>query len=685
VKPWLLASLLLVVLLLVSNYPLLVGRAAPNWDAADFFGPQFSLVSDHARHGRLLMWNPWVAAGSPDFAEPEFGTTSPLLLFIALLIPHPEAGFLTYWFLLWAIGSVGMLFLARYFGAPLWAALVVALGYTASGFYIGHAEHTSSICSIAYLPWILLLFDKALRQHAYWPAVQAGILYGLSALGGYPMFTIVTPGFLALWALGRAWPAKTFAHAAIALMISVGIGALVCSPAYFAFLNDTHGYSDRIGPRSRIESTSSNVLPVGALSTLSSPYLALENSDPHHLWPESDISMVGVYFGVLPLAFALAGIRRYPWVALLALFFLACALGNQLPLRGWLYDLLPPTRYFRNPALFREYVILLLCILASLAAQHWPSIRRALLPVSIALAISAFLAFFITVHGRAEIPDGITFALSHLAIVWIALVVVAYFRNSHAMVGLAIFDFVATIVISWPMLFTTATLPWWQTENREHSAVLDLSQHGLDRISRPPERVGDYPQSRNVTLKIAVFDTYVTMTNRFHAQFVQDPALSSLALGSDRIWFSSNPVSMPASDQAFTLFKDAVDRNSAAPPLVLHTTEAQNAGALSGSSGKAAITDLSYRANSLAFHYQAPSAGWLMITDRWATGWQATVNGVAAPILRADFIFRAVHVNLGPNTIEMRYKPKYFAFTLALSWGTLAALAALQLRRTRHG
>ena len=97
-----------------------------------------------------------------------------------------------------------MLWLTRYIGSPAWGGLIVALGYVTSGFYTANAEHTSSICSIAFLPWILWRFDKAIQTDSYWPGVQAGVLYGLSALGGYPEFTILTPGFLMLWGIGRA-------------------------------------------------------------------------------------------------------------------------------------------------------------------------------------------------------------------------------------------------------------------------------------------------------------------------------------------------------------------------------------------------------------------------------------------------------------------------------------------------
>src|SRR5258706_14390526 len=38
--------------------PLLLGRVSPQWDADGQFAPYFSLLADHARTGRPLLWSP---------------------------------------------------------------------------------------------------------------------------------------------------------------------------------------------------------------------------------------------------------------------------------------------------------------------------------------------------------------------------------------------------------------------------------------------------------------------------------------------------------------------------------------------------------------------------------------------------------------------------------------------------
>lgn len=63
-----------------------------------------------------------------------------------------------------------------------------------------------------------------------------------------------------------------------------------------------------------------------------------------------------------------------------------------------------------------------------------------------------------------------------------------------------------------------------------------------------------------------------------------------------------------------------------------------------------------------------------MLSDTWYPGWQATVDGEPADILRANYAFRAVRLDAGEHTVEMIYRP-----TLVLVGGavSLVALALL--------
>ncbi len=80
--------------------------------------------------------------------------------------------------------------------------------------------------------------------------------------------------------------------------------------------------------------------------------------------------------------------------------------------------------------------------------------------------------------------------------------------------------------------------------------------------------------------------------------------------------------------------------------------------------------------------------GYLVLTDTYYPGWQATVDGEPAEILPADHAFRAVGLEAGEHTVVFEYTPLSFRLGAWISGGTglllIAALAAewLTTRKT---
>src|SRR2546421_4913308 len=70
---------------------------------------------------------------------------------------------------------------------------------------------------------------------------------------------------------------------------------------------------------------------------------------------------------------------------------------------------------------------------------------------------------------------------------------------------------------------------------------------------------------------------------------------------------------------------------------------------------------IKYDPETLIADVDAPAAGWLVVTDRWARSWKATVNEKATPVSCGDFIFRAVPVSAGHNRVAFRYEPRAMA------------------------
>lgn len=78
----------------------------------------------------------------------------------------------------------------------------------------------------------------------------------------------------------------------------------------------------------------------------------------------------------------------------------------------------------------------------------------------------------------------------------------------------------------------------------------------------------------------------------------------------------------------------------------------------------------------------------LVLTDTFAPGWVARVDGREVPILRADYMFRAVAVPAGTHDVVFSYEPAALRVGLAVAAGTLCIivgmLAASLRRRLRE-
>jgi MYXO-CTERM domain-containing protein len=87
---------------------------------------------------------------------------------------------------------------------------------------------------------------------------------------------------------------------------------------------------------------------------------------------------------------------------------------------------------------------------------------------------------------------------------------------------------------------------------------------------------------------------------------------------------------------------------------------------------------------SLTIRAHANAAGVLVVSETWYPGWRATVDGVPAPLLRADYAFRGVALAAGDHVVELRYRSRPTEIGLGLSGLGLLGLGGLGLLRRRQ-
>ncbi|MCP4662754.1 MAG: YfhO family protein [bacterium] len=666
--------------------------------------------------------------GRPDCADPQVGAFSPINVTVGLLTGGSLSGFVFYWLLMWWLGGVGVLLLAWEMRAPAWGAGLGALAYATSGVFTSHAEHTTIVVAMALLPWIVWRLDVALRRDSRLAAAQAGAIWGLSALAGYPGLVIVTGFYLGLWTTGRILIAerpaadhrghppehsdrrRRLSVATVSWLIFLLIGVLVLAPTYVAFFSEGEGYSDRVEKLSKEIAVERGALHPGAVATFASPYLALVKLVNSELWSDTDPSMTSIYVSLVALALAWAALWNRPraawrwWLCGLAVFFLLTAMGRAFPLRGWLYDFFIPMRFFRHSPIFRGYYIFSMIVLAlfaarDLAAADPAAARRCWRRLGVVVPGLGLLAMvaIVSVARVAETSDSLVTAMAWTLVLSLGACMVAVLGPAGGrappwiapwlLVAICAGDAWVSVRFSRWLIQSPDTGPWQQA-TAAHQAELDLTANGLDRLATSPYGVPGH-DNRNLLSKKPTIENEDPFTSFFQRRWNSIPELRDAAVGSDRIWFSPHAVEIEPTRQAFFVFERRA-RELGVPPLVVHprgsrsvigpSPDARGIASL-GAMQRIPVKLASYGPNELSFTFATPRDGWLLVTDRFAAGWKVWLDGEEGEMVRGNFLFRAVEVRQGSHRVVFRYQPRGFPGLLVVSWGILLGIALAGPRR----
>jgi hypothetical protein len=87
--------------------------------------------------------------------------------------------------------------------------------------------------------------------------------------------------------------------------------------------------------------------------------------------------------------------------------------------------------------------------------------------------------------------------------------------------------------------------------------------------------------------------------------------------------------------------------------------------------------------NHVSLTAGVPQEGFLLLNEVYYPGWEATVDGQPAEILRASGIFRSLFLPPGNHHIEFRFRPQYFTWGVGISLLTLACCLALAVGNCR--
>ena len=89
--------------------------------------------------------------------------------------------------------------------------------------------------------------------------------------------------------------------------------------------------------------------------------------------------------------------------------------------------------------------------------------------------------------------------------------------------------------------------------------------------------------------------------------------------------------------------------------------------------------------NRSVYEIDAPVEGVLVFSELWFPHWKATVDGREAPVLRADFAFRGLHLTPGHHEVEFTYHSPWLRTGFIVALASAVGLVLLCLAYARFG
>jgi hypothetical protein len=687
--------------------------------------------------GQVPLWNPMILSGAPFAADPLSGLYYPPNWLAIVLNPGVAFNLLAWLHIAW--GGLGMWKLGRTLGIRSGPAIVAGLAFAGMPKLIGHfgLGHVSLVFAVYWTPWVLLAFEKAVREMNGRRLASAALAGG--ALG--MVFLIDPRWYLPSALLSGAFAVWRFAHSQIGSTGENADGAAAqdLGPSQHIIENrqgeissaekgDSGSQQSQAlgeGPRkasnirgegaSWTRAASSLVIaglmslavaailavPLGEFVSLSTrANLSLAQSTalrlpPEHLlnalapeyagWPEWQI-----YAGVVVLFLALATLPsrapgRWFWVGVV-IFSLILALGDLTPIYGLMSALVPGFGQLRVPPRSLFISSFALAMLAGMGLDQMLKGRanlRQLRVIGAALAgISLVLGLSLLLRNLAALQSAAFFvsaALIGLAAIW---------------TGISIRKRSLGSIVGWCLLI-----------------VLDLSLVNLSTVEVRPapdlERVRAGPESGNpraFSPSYSLPQPAAAVAGLELADGINPLQLASYsAYMSQATGFSEDEYSVtlppfvdPGAKWAFkpdlALMGDlAISQIVSAYPIEHTDLEFErmeqgryyyrnpHARPRAWIDGGGPVEVVERTPNRIVMRATGP--GTLVASEIAYPGWEVTIDGATAPLDTYAGLLRAVELSSGEHEVEFAFRPNSLRAGALVTLIGLIVLASFWIRR----
>jgi len=703
--------------------------------------PARVLIGQMWARGEVPLWTRQLGGGYPIGA----GLIGDPIGGIAFTLLPPAAALSAFLIFVLLCAAHGVYSLSRHLGASIGAAVFAGTAFAGSGYFVAQLRHLSILGTVAWLPWGLLLVDRALGSKTGTTRLSLatrlhtlgllGLVVAIQALSGFPQslyISCLTYGLygacvLLPWAVRERKPSFALLlvlGAAAAVAFGALVGSLTVMP--LKELADSGGRNAETAWQLAQQHRYRYV----DILNFFVPYINGDASN-RTFRGRSPFWEVYGYAGLLTVLLGLASLlvaRRHPRVPLLALVLglsLLVVLGPTTPAFQFLWTYLPGFSMFRFPTRFLVVVTLMLVLLASLALtslqrhlrKRWPKPWRGVEGLDRSKVFVAATVLLLVLdlfqHQRRQNPfvDASTWLRPPPSAVYVKQ------QNPQALV-------LSPAHMAFHMrAFTEAK--GWQTLDHYYrlrgalapnlAPLWDLSSIDLYSGASPtPWRQvwGDHNASPLAATGISLSLTgmelssgYLGIARTFGVTHllaphpIVNPELPPAKVFADgthvyelagkRSYWATSALSLP-SDQhaAAALAQLDLLREHA---VILGPEVGPDQAALPPRGGGSPVTiDLSTR--HVRVDVGCCSGGYLVLADTYYPGWTATIDGHPAELLRANVAGRAVRLPANARHVDFRYEPAVYeaalfssgaSLLLLLLWLFLCRVARARLGHTR--
>jgi hypothetical protein len=707
------------------------GRLLAPGDGSWYFLPLYGLAARIWESGAVPVWNQYAFSGSPLLAVGGAGVFYPPNLAFLLLPDFTAYNLLVV--LNFALAGTGAFLLARRLCHDDVAAAVAGIAFGLSGFMFGHLAHSSMSAAAAWLPWAFLGFE--LLRTRVTPArltLAAGALAFTALAGHFQVFAIAAfaIGLYALTLVALEWRiarARPFLLLLGVLVVAVGLAAVQLVPTA-AILGDTLRSSQSY------EQATSYSFSLSHLPLLLFPYLfgnqvAASPFDAPYTGDWNLTELAG-YPGLAVLVLAVAGLgaagrdKRVVALAVTGALALVIALGGTTPI-GRLVHALPIYGDIRAWARYALVIDLVVALLAAygvaLMRSGAPAARRAAC-IRACVAAGALVVAAVVLPQLPGVADHVADGRAGtLAVVVPALAavtaagccVLAIRRAGIAAVAIcsvALLDPILSFggFFDWRhpppfelarTAFSPATpAPWGRLRDAsggiDRYVIVDSNfthETDLKEIGSlngyDPLAPRDYAQAvgrMNYLGEIAspadVLRPSGHVLDLLRATVVVEPAAGGSTRGRER---------SPRLPEAFLVGATRrVSRTEALAAIHGRTPGFDPAAVALVEEDCAECADLTRPGRAgrvLSTHWghgevevevAADRPALLSVSQAWFPGWEATVDGSRASVLRADALLTAVPIPAGRHQVRLTYHAPGLRLGGAISVATLVLLLA---------